>query len=366
MAKKYSGPRLRAEGKNGEFYIVWFEDGHTKRLSTRTANLPEAQRILAGYLLEKEQDAERGDRWTVKQVFDYYDANHIEEKVVDKKRHRKALSYLRDIIGEDRFMDELASDDFTTYRQTRRRTKVHGRHTNNATIRRELVVFIAAANFAVKNRKIENRHVPIISLPDHNAAKDRFLERPEAQTLLGVMQPVGANRLTRVYRFAAIGLSAPKRRQAIEVLKWFQVDLKNRVIDFRRPGEPETKKRRGRCPISDWLLPILERAYQEKTSEYVLDTPYCITRDFRAAAEAAGMPDVTPHTLRHTWGTWAAQGGASMWQIAGMMGCTVATAERNYLHHSPAHLRGVADKVSPEIMNVAAPVVDASQEAVKA
>lgn len=354
MSRPNHGARLHPYGA-GIYYICWSENNRSYRASTGTANLPEAQKILAGFLLEKQKIAEGGIRWTVKQVLDYYDTNHIEEEVADKKRQRKALSYIRDIIGEDRFMDGLAGDDFTDYRQKRRKAKVRGRHTNNSTIRRELVTFLAAANFAVRNRKIENRAVPMIDLPDHNQAKDRFLERSEAQELMAGAQPADASRLTRVYRFIAIGLSAPKRRNAIETLKWFQVDLKNRVIDFRRAGEPETKKRRGICPISDWLLPILQRAFREKTSEYVLDTPFAITREFRATADEAGFKDVTPHTLRHTWGTWAAQGGASMWQIAGMMGCTVATAERNYLHHSPAHLRGVADKVSPVIVEMPEP-----------
>lgn len=356
MSRPNHGAKLRPNSA-GVYYISWTESGRSHRASTRTTNLQEAQKVLAGFLLEQQRVAEAGTRLTVGAVIDYYDTNHIEEKVTDKKRQRKALKYVRTIIGEDRFMDELASDDFAKYRQTRRKAKgAKGLPINDATIRRELVTFVAAANFAVKNRKIENRHVPVIDLPSHNSGKDRYLEREEAQTLLKVAQGT-AQRLTPVYRLIAIGLSTAKRRRAIETLKWFQVDLKSRVIDFRRPGEPETKKRRGLAPISDWLLPILERAYREKTSEFVLDGPTVLTRSFFKTAKRAKLANVTPHTLRHTWGTWAAQGGASMWEIAGVMGCTVHTATTNYLHHSPAHLRNVADRVSPEVVNIAAPVV---------
>ena len=356
MGRPNTGPRLKV-GAGGIHYITWSEDRRTKRVSTRTANLLEAQKVLGGFLLEQEKAAEAVTRMTVGAVIDYYDANHIEEKVIDKAKQRLALSRIRASLGEDRFMDELAGDDFVKYSQARRKTKTHkGEPTNDATIRRELVSFIAAINYAVKNRKMENRHAPVIGLPSHNSAKDRWLEREEAQRLLAAAQGE-ATRLTPLYRLVAIGLSTAKRRRAIENLKWFQVDLKNRVIDFRKPNSPETKKKKGMAPISDWLLPILERAYREKTSEYVLDTPSALTRPFARTAHRIGMGEVTPHTLRHTWGTWAAQGGASMWAIAGVIGCTVETATRNYLHHSPAHLRNVADSVSPEIMNVAAPVV---------
>lgn len=344
MPRSNCGPRLKPN-KDGIYFIHWSEDRRSKRVSTRTGNLSEAQKILAGFLLEQEKAQD--SRMTVKAVLDYYDTNHIEEHVVDKKRQRKALSHLRAILGEDNYVDELASDDFVAYRQKRRKVRFRGKGIDDATIRRELNTFIAACNFSVRNRKMENRHVPVIELPDHNPNKDRWLERDEAKRLLQTAQPEGANRLTRAYRFIAIALSAPKRKEAIETLKWFRVDLKNRLIDFRKPGEAETKKRRGRVPISDWLLPILERAYQEKTSEYVLDTPYSITREFNKVRDAAKLPDVTPHTCRHTWGTWAAQDGVSMWKISGMMACSVQTATNNYLHHSPEHLRETANQISP-------------------
>lgn len=354
MSRPNHGPRMH-QNNRGVFYITWTENSRSFRVSTRTANLQEAQRVFAGYLIEKEQDAQRRNRMTVGAMIDYYDANHIEQKTVDQGRNRRALQFLRDILGEDRFVDELASDDFTRYRTERKRLPgTKGRAINDATIRRELTIFIAAANFSVRNRKLENKHAPVVDLPPGNASKDRWLTREEAQILLAAAQR-GQDRLTTLYRLAAITLSTGKRRGAIEALKWFQVDLKNRVIDFRRPGEPETKKRRGRAPISKWLLPILERAYREKRSEYVLDTAGDRKNAFAKLAIRAGMPDVTSHTMRHTWGTWAAQGGASMWQIAGVLGCSVQTAERNYLHHCPQHLRGVADSVSPEIVDFIVP-----------
>ncbi len=61
--------------------------------------------------------------------------------------------------------------------------------------------------------------------------------------------------------------------------------------------------------------------------------------------KATGISDATPHTLRHTCGTWLAQRGVPMWEIAGYLGMTVETASWVYLHHSPEHLRAAADAV---------------------
>ena len=43
-------------------------------------------------------------------------------------------------------------------------------------------------------------------------------------------------------------------------LRWHQVDLVRGTIDFRRPGEAETKKRRGQVSIHRKLLGHLRRA----------------------------------------------------------------------------------------------------------
>lgn len=352
MPKPNYGPRLRLN--NYKLYeIYWSESGRSKRRATRTANLSEAQRVLAGFLMERERHEASVARPTVGDILDFYDKNHVEENVADKPRQRLAIGQLRTALG-DLYADELSPDDLTNYKQKRRTSrrprpgvkKNIGKPISDTTIRRELNTLTAAINYAVRNKRLESRFAPTIDLPPHAEARDRHLTRDEASRLLEAARK--PERLSRAYRFVAIGLGTAKRKTAIETLKWFQVDLKRRVIDFRKKdGSPETKKRRNVTPISDWLLPILEQAYREKTSEFVLDHDGEIISTFNTACRKARLADVTPHTLRHTWGTWAAQDGKSMWEIAGVMGCTVETAERNYLHHSPEHLRNVVDGVAP-------------------
>jgi integrase len=68
-----------------------------------------------------------------------------------------------------------------------------------------------------------------------------------------------------------------------------------------------------------------------------------VKHGFHRAATAAGLKDVTPHTLRHTAATWMAQKGVSLWQIAGFLGhSSTAMIEQTYGHHSPDHLAEAA------------------------
>jgi integrase len=125
----------------------------------------------------------------------------------------------------------------------------------------------------------------------------------------------------------------------------------------------KSKKRQVPVPISTLLKPYLVRMYAERLTQakdggiFVLDHPGSVRKTFETAVEnaakmleAAGLNDsaakmrlVTPHTLRHTWATRAAQSGVKMYDIAGFLGDDEGTVRRTYAHHSPEYLRGAAD-----------------------
>ena len=56
------------------------------------------------------------------------------------------------------------------------------------------------------------------------------------------------------------------------------------------------------------------------------------------------MPHLHPHVFRHTWATHAAEDGVAMNVIAGFLGDTMKTVEKNYMHLSPDYLRSAVDR----------------------
>jgi integrase len=87
------------------------------------------------------------------------------------------------------------------------------------------------------------------------------------------------------------------------------------------------------------LLAALRRAHKRATSEFVVayngEKVGSIKKGFSSAAERAGIPDCTSHTLRHTAGTWMAQRGVSMRDIGGWLGHSEARTTELYAHHHP-------------------------------
>ncbi|MCC3303832.1 tyrosine-type recombinase/integrase [Sneathiella sp. HT1-7] len=63
-----------------------------------------------------------------------------------------------------------------------------------------------------------------------------------------------------------------------------------------------------------------------------------IKKSFATAVRKAGLSDVTPHTLRHTSGTWMAQRGVPLFDIAGWLGHSHERTSELYSHHHSDYL----------------------------
>lgn len=275
----------------------------------------------------------------VKQILDYYLNTHVEEQVIAQDRATIAVNHLR------RHLNGISPQDLTSrvvakYKSTRRAEGV-----SDSTIRRELVTLVAACNHARRQRQIPADHVPVVSLPPIPPPKDLWMTETEEQAFWDIAERTNGERMSRVFRFIAIALETAARLNSIVGLRWSQVDLDAQIIRFDNDGKRQKNKRRVPVPISDRLMPVLVRAHAERTSEFVLDDSNDIRRAFNKVVEEAAqtidkrLAAVTPHTLRHTWATLAARAGVDLYEIAGVLGDTLATVERNYLHHAPDHLR---------------------------
>lgn len=340
MAKKASQPRLIPNERTGIYYIHWSEGGRTFRRSCFTTDEQIAKRIEAQFILKGTETFSGNGTIlpTIEQLLKTYEKQHVRKKVRARDTFHYIEKNLLPFFGA-KLPKEIRPEDVYRYEELRA-AGIIGNPSKPATVRRELTVLIAAINHAIKGRVIGYDEKPYIPLPDDSVPRDRWLTREEMNRVYDAC-PVDdpAGRMTRAFRFAKIAVNTGARRGAIEELTWDQVDFENEVIHFNPSGRRQTKKRRASVPINTDLLMVLERAWDERVSDFVLDTDKDVYAEFKAACRRAGIEDVSPHTLRHTYGTWAAQRGVPIWKIAGVMGDTVETASKHYLHHCPDELR---------------------------
>jgi integrase len=346
MSRRNQGPRLCWLDKRKCFYIVWTERGRSRERSTGTADREQAQIALAEFLQQRDRRAGPRDPSLIlvtDVLTDYQEARGPKVEAADRIAY--AVLALTD-FWEGNSVADVTPETCGRYAEKRGRSA--------GTVRRELGALRAAVNYAHKNGRITR---PVaVELPERPEPRDRWLTRKEAAALIRAARTAQA----RLYMplFILIGLYTGRRKEAILSLRWPQVKLEERIIDFDIAGRRRTNKRRGVIPIPPRLLPHLRRARRRGADlGYVLhvngERIGDIKKGFAAACERARLERVTPHTLRHTAATWIARDGTtSLEDAADYLAMSQETLRSVYRHHHPDFLRGAAESIGRRPRNV--------------
>lgn len=332
------------EGRNGGLELRWTVDRRSMRLSCGTRDETEARRFLAAWLLNEGRTVDP-QRMTVAAVLDSYAAEHVGPHCLAADRQGFAITNLKAGMGGVE-VTELTAMRVLTYNGARAKG-LTGRPVCESTVRRELSVLCAAIKHAIAQRRLAADAVPMIALPPAAPPRDVWLTESELAAFTSFAGCWSETLPPRIARFVAIASETASRKNAVVRLKWSQVDFCAALLNFQTDGNRQTTKRRVPAPMSAKLSEAMLRWRVQLPGEgFVLDSPFTIQHQWDAlcvrAAEALGIEklySITPHTLRHTWATLAARRAVDLWMIAGVLGDTLATVSRNYLHHCPDHLR---------------------------
>jgi len=361
MSRPNLGPKLVTLRKAGWsrtlFYISWTEGGRTKLHGTGIdASHPDAdttaQAYFGDWLRERERARRKGpsepDRVWLADIIEDYAREHGDAVVAMDTlaiSARPLLYFFRpDTIAT------MTPNRVREYWEWRRghslqvidkdagTVEVVERVIADGTIIRELSGTLRPAiQHAIKERRLVSGiyHVPVPAAPPGRAY---WITRSEAARLVWETRRDKRARL-HLPLYGMIALYTGQRRGAILDLTWPQVDLVHGRIDFNPSGRPQTHKGRPIIPIPRPLLSALRRAQKRASSKFVIayrgEQVHDVKTGFNSAATRAGIPDCTSHTLRHTAGTWMAQRGVPIREIAGYLGHSEQRTTELYAHHHP-------------------------------
>lgn len=323
---KSDAPRLcRVAGRD-----TWHIYHRRRRISTGERSRASAELALRDYVEGLTRSP--GPIVSVTAILECYLADRRERGIPGLTRLEYAHKPLTRILGA-RPPETL--DDATCRAYATRRAREGVRP---ATARTELQALRAALRWAAGRKLISE--APAVELPPKPEGRIRWLTEAEATRLMdGCAAP-------HVRLFILIALHTCARAAAILDLTWDRVDMDGRTVDFRVPGEAQTRKRRPHVPINDTLHTALAEAKARATTEHVIEWAggriERIKHGIRRAAARAGLAGISPHVLKHTAVTWLLQRGASPWDVAGYADTTAETIERTYGHHSTEGMRKVA------------------------
>lgn len=344
MPRPNRGPYLNFVRTRDRWYIQWSEFGRTRQKSTGfgLSDRAAANLALAEFIRQQHRGIQGGPRdpsqFSIDETLTLYGTEWA-PRTADPVRIGYAIAALVPFWG-NRMVADITPATCGAYERYRARAP--------GTVRRELGILNAAVKYAHKRGHIT--YGPEVELPLKPRGKERWLRRSEAAALLNAARTGHPSTRSYLPLFILIALYTGARKGAILSLRWPQVDLEYERINFNEPGAARTNKGRAHLPIPRRLVTFLRLARR-----YGTDLGYVLHRDgkklgsikraFNAACDAAGLSDATPHTLRHTCGTWLAQQGVALDQIGAWLGHSDSRTTRLYAHHHPDYMQEARNAV---------------------
>jgi integrase len=297
------------------------------------------------------------------------------ELVVQSKQH---LASIRDIQGTCRKLLGYRLDPHTGARKpcfgldpTLTLSALQPKHVQQLIIARRqeggsnaaIHVELCTLSQALKLAKSLGYQVSLLDITDlkrANAVKPhkrrvRYLSLEEEQRLLTELDPkrrVSPDKVSMaqdVYDLVVLLLDTGARHSEITHLQWHDVHLDRGTLNLYR----SKVKNEAVLVLTERARQVLQRRAVQKTSAYVFtDRDKAGPRKyaalaFKKACQRAGLPQVTFHTLRHTFSSRLVQHGVSLYQLQQLLGHTSQHTSSLYAHLTPNH----AAQTATEILN---------------
>jgi integrase len=348
--------------RDGWAYATWYDANSrtTKRVSLGTQNAIEAAARFAHFLVEGEAFTapHAPGQLTASEALDAYLLEHVNLRCADPGRQEIAARNLKAFF-KDTLLSEIDIPKSRAYAAKRLAGEIGGdRHGHRKvaagpTIRRELNVLIAAANHAVRWKRLNADKLPQIELPTDSgiSADDEapFYSKAELGRLIAATHNDEELKL-----FIELAYYTGARRASVTGLLRSQVKWGQKCIVLQTPGKKATKKRQPIVPILPGSMTVcLERLWELSGNRERLFSDLDFYRRFKSLCRRLGMADRShPHLLRHSRATHLLQDGVSIYAVARLLGDTVQTVERVYGHHSHESIaaqlteKGIANEAS--------------------
>ena len=293
-------------------------------------------------------------RHTLAELIDRYVADVLPQKR-DTRNPARYLHWWREQLGAYPLAD-LTPPLLAEYRD-----KLAGGHPgavprSPATVVRYLAALSHCLSVAAKEYQwLESSPMAKVSKPSEPRGRVRFLSNEERAALLSACEQSSNPYLLPV---VVLALSTGMRAGEIMNLEWRDVDLTRGWLTLR---ETKNGDMRG-VPLTGKALELVKEHARTRRR---LDTPLLfpgktpgkpvdLRAPWNAAVKRAGLVDFRFHDLRHSAASYLAMNGASLNEIAAVLGHKTLAMVQRYAHLSESHKAGVVERMNAAIFGAAA------------
>jgi integrase len=181
-----------------------------------------------------------------------------------------------------------------------------------------------------------------VQLFEVNNAREKFLTAEETQCLYDAVKKSPNPQLQ--YIVALLLLLGNRKRELLDA-QWTDFDLERRT--WRIPLAKSGKSRH--VPLSNAALSVLSQLPRFAGCPYVVPNPktlqpfVSIYTSWNTARNAAGLPDVRMHDLRHSMASNMVNSGRSLYEVAKVLGHSQLKTTQRYSHLSQETLLAAVD-----------------------
>jgi integrase len=289
-------------------------------------------------------------RHTLEEAIDRYIKHILPTKPKSAAFQKTQLSWWRNSLGS------YTLSDISPALIAQHRGKLinsptpRGETRSSATVNRYLAALSHLFTIAVNEWGwIEENPLRKVTKMKEPRGRIRFLSDDERVRLLNACKSSESNFL---YIATVLALSTGGRRMEIMSLRWDDVDINRGVITLH-----ETKNGERRVlPLAGHALNLIKEHSKVRTlsCKYVFPSknfkkPIDLRSPFETALKRAEITDFRWHDLRHSCASYLAMNGASLAEIAEILGHKTLQMVKRYAHLSEAHTSKVVARMNEKI-----------------
>ena len=311
-----------------------------KGIKTITKTFP-SKRLASQFVLKLEGDSQlllafggKSSKITFNELSVDYLLNGLKGKgLIDQK---SKLNYWNKLIGKKELIYVTKSDISNGLHKLPNTL-------TNATINRYKAAISVVFSYACREYDLpENPVRKIPSLPENNK-RTRFLSEVERTSLFKACR---ASHWDKLYLIVLLAITTGARKGELTKLRWNDIDFDRRTayVDTTKNGQPKV------LPLTDSVIRELV-LFDTKDSSLIFASKvkegvaYCFTKPWKKALEDADIKDFRFHDLRHSCASYLAQSGASLLEIADVLGHKQISVTKRYAHLCIEHKSSLINRV---------------------
>lgn len=221
-----------------------------------------------------------------------------------------------------------------------------GKLRTGATINRRIAALSGVLTVTVKEYGwLTKNPIPNVTRMPDSKGRERFLTDDERKALLLHCE---ASSLTLLAPLVRLALATGARKGELLGLQWTDVSLERRTVRFldTKNGDSRT------VPLAPSAVEVLKvwRKDRLPVGPVFPDTVDHVDKFWREARAGARLTDFRFHDLRHSAASYLAMSGASLMDIAAILGHKTLAMVKRYSHLSEQHTTAAVDRMAEKFL----------------